>query len=256
VQILSEKELGYLRIEKIGTFYAVRLEKFDDRISAEKFLLTKKGKLPGAIILDAYIIKERIVRSYKTPLLHEGNLTEQKDITTEPKEAKIEVNEKGYHKIGKEITLKSSGEQVEEISALLDKKEYEKALEVTKILIASRPEDPELNGWYGTVLLKTHHAEKAIKYFRKASKLSPDTPDYYNGAGYCLSFLNRFDDAIYEFSKAVMIDPLNIDALTGLGIAYGKTGQKDKAMFFYNKLKNLDRETADKVLKIIENERQ
>lgn len=64
---LNEKELDYLRIEKVGQFYAVRLGKFDDYISAEKFLEATRPQLSSAIILKAYIKDERtFVRFYRS----------------------------------------------------------------------------------------------------------------------------------------------------------------------------------------------
>ncbi len=244
-QGLDEKELAYLRIEKIKKFYALRLGKFENRVHAEKFLQENKEKLPEAIVLSAYYIEERILRKYKSPSLSKMPQIEK---------IKPPVTEKEYQEAGIDITLAPVEKQIEIISVLVEKKDYEKALKVIKSAIDKRPDDPEFNGWYGTVLLKMDHPDKAIQYFKKASDLSPDVTDYHNGIGYCLSFLNRFDEAIYEFTKSVMLDPANIDALAGLGIAYGKIGQKDKAMIFYNKLKDLDRDIADKVLQIIERE--
>ncbi len=65
VQGLNEKKLEYLRIEKIGKFYAVRLGKFEDYVTADKFLKTIKPKLSTAIILEAYIKNNRIMKLYK-----------------------------------------------------------------------------------------------------------------------------------------------------------------------------------------------
>lgn len=217
VQGLNEKELDYLRIEKIGKFYSLRLGKFEDYTTAKKFLQAIKPQLSTAIIMKAYIIDERIVRLYKKSPSAERSLEEQIKI----------------------------------ISDLVDKEDYEGALEVIKIEMLARPESPELNGWYGAVLLRMNNPAKAIKYLRKAAKLSPEVSDYHNGVGYSLFFLGRLDEAIDEFNKAVTLDPAHIDALTGLGISYAKIGKKDKAIDVYNKLKDVDRDTANNLLKII-----
>lgn len=217
VQGLNEKELDYLRIEKIGKFYSVRLGKFEDYATAKKFLQAIKPQLSTAIIMKAYIIDERTVRLYKKSPSAVGSLEEQIKI----------------------------------ISDLVDKEDYEGALEVIKIEMLARPESPELNGWYGAVLLRMNDPAKAIKYLRKAAKLSPEVSDYHNGVGYSLFFLGRLDEAIDEFNKAVTLNPAHIDALTGLGIAYAKIGKKDKAIDVYNKLKDVDRDTANNLLKII-----
>ena len=65
VQGLNEKELDNLRIEKIGKFYSVRLGKFKDYTTAEKFIKAMKPRLSTAIILKAYIKNERIIKLYE-----------------------------------------------------------------------------------------------------------------------------------------------------------------------------------------------
>ncbi len=64
-QKLNKKELAYLRIEKVGDFYSVRLGKFKDYRTAKKFLQALKTRLPGAIILKSYIKPDRITRTFK-----------------------------------------------------------------------------------------------------------------------------------------------------------------------------------------------
>lgn len=61
---LSGKALDYLRIEKIGNIYSVRLGKFDDYISAAGFLETVRPRLSEVLILKAFIKDDRIVRLY------------------------------------------------------------------------------------------------------------------------------------------------------------------------------------------------
>jgi tetratricopeptide (TPR) repeat protein len=65
-QGLNEKELNYLRIEKVGGFYSVRLGKFEDYASADIFLKTVMTELsPTAIILKAHIKGNRIMKLHK-----------------------------------------------------------------------------------------------------------------------------------------------------------------------------------------------
>ncbi len=247
-QSLNGKDMDYLRIEKIGKFYAVRLGKFEDSASAENVLKTIKSQFPLAVIMKANFIEERIVNLHKSPLsAEEHKVVENTPQSVVPSETKPQVTEKA----DKKTTVESLEKQIERISELVDKNDYEKALEIITAGMAARPESPELNGWHGTVLLKMVRPAEAIQYFQKAAELSPDVPDYHNGIGYCLSFLGRFNEAIGEFDKAVTLDPVYIDALTGLGIAYAKTGVKDKAMDVHNRLRNLDMDNANMLLIII-----
>ncbi len=60
INVLDEKKLDYLRIEKIGRFYSVRIGKFKRRTEAVKFFNTIKPHLHGAYIMKAYFIMERV----------------------------------------------------------------------------------------------------------------------------------------------------------------------------------------------------
>ena len=64
-QVLDEKELDYLRIEKIGDFYTIRIGKYEDPFDAENFLITVQSHLPKAIMLNAYIKDNRTIRLHK-----------------------------------------------------------------------------------------------------------------------------------------------------------------------------------------------
>jgi hypothetical protein len=61
IQRLYKKDLDYLRIEKIGKFYSIRIGKFDDYKTAEKSLRVLNPQLSTAIILKAYIKDERTI---------------------------------------------------------------------------------------------------------------------------------------------------------------------------------------------------
>jgi len=252
IQGLNEKELDSLRIEKIGKYYSVRLGKFKDKTSSKRLLSAIKPHVPEAVVMKAYFKKERIVELYKGSLTTGEQKVQDKPLsTTGPDKIKPLVTKKAFKSAGKKRKPGSLDDRIKIISNLVDKKDYKRALEEIRADIAVWRESHELNGWYGAVLLKMKRPSEAIKYFQKAIKLSPGVSDYHNGGGYCLSFLNRFNEAIDEFNKAVALDPANIDAFTGLGIAYVKTGKKNKAMDIYNKLKELDRDSAGRLLQMI-----
>jgi hypothetical protein len=61
---LNEKDLDFLRIEKVGKYYSLRFGKFKNYASAMKLLQDIKSRLSEAMILKAYIKNERIVRFY------------------------------------------------------------------------------------------------------------------------------------------------------------------------------------------------
>lgn len=65
MQILNKKELEHLRIEKIDKYYCVRLGKFEGYTKTEKLLQVINPKISKAIIMEAYMIDERIIRLHK-----------------------------------------------------------------------------------------------------------------------------------------------------------------------------------------------
>ena len=68
-QILNEEDNNYLRIEKIGKVYSVRVGSFNDHTTAKSFLMATKSQLNMAIILKAFIKADRIVQSQKKVIL-------------------------------------------------------------------------------------------------------------------------------------------------------------------------------------------
>ncbi len=280
VNTLEETQLDHLRIEKIGKFYSVRLGKFTDYPSAERFFSTVKPKLPNATVMKAYIKKERIVRIYSgsapVPDTAKSDITETADekVTGLPitkgrekigevngKKADINassppVREKSKPHLSEKRNTKETRiplkENLKNIEALVRKNDYAAALDVIKAEITEQPEHPDLNAWFGMVLLKMDKPLDALKYLRKATELAPNAPDYHNGLGYTFFFLDRYKEAIDEFNKAIRLKPGHVDALTGLCITYAENNDKEKAMEIYDKIKDFDKETSKQLLTIIQ----
>ena len=80
-RLLNEKELDFLRIEKIGKYHAVRLGKFEDYTAAENLLKAIKSKFASAIILKAYIKNERIKMLYGDSLSDEKHRVKEKSLS-------------------------------------------------------------------------------------------------------------------------------------------------------------------------------
>lgn len=245
-QKLNKDNLAFLRIERIGRFYTVRIGKFNDLGKAEQFLISNQPALSGAIVMNAYMKDERIEKIYEEIIPEEKPpAADESESSSLPEPAQSSAHEKS-------VVPRTLDEQIEIISGLVKSTNYDRALEETESAMALHPDEPQLIGWHGAVLLKKNLPEKAIKYFRKASELSPSVPDYHSGLGYCLFFLDRFDEAIDEFNKTLLLDPKHIDALAGLGVAYNKTGDREKAMDIYNRLKGINSSVADRILQVIE----
>ncbi len=64
LKIFSERDLHLMRIEHVGSFYTVRMGKFDSNHEASLFLERLGDSVPNAIVLHAYIKNERIKKLY------------------------------------------------------------------------------------------------------------------------------------------------------------------------------------------------
>ena len=62
LQILKGKKFSFLRIEKIGKYYTVRLGKFSDSNAAKQFIVAVIPEFSNADIRKAYIKKARIIK--------------------------------------------------------------------------------------------------------------------------------------------------------------------------------------------------
>ena len=65
MQGLSESYLDYLRVEKIGNIYSVRLGKFKDYTTAAIFLETINPPLDESLIVKTSYSDDKIIRLYK-----------------------------------------------------------------------------------------------------------------------------------------------------------------------------------------------
>jgi hypothetical protein len=63
---LYQKDLAYLRIEKVGQYYAVRIGKFRDQRHAKIFHDNIKSQLSTSRMMKAYIKKERLKMLYSS----------------------------------------------------------------------------------------------------------------------------------------------------------------------------------------------
>jgi Flp pilus assembly protein TadD len=273
-QKLHGSNQDHLRIEKIGRFYSVRVGKFSGYASAKELLQDIKLLFPKATVVHALFTDERIVKMH-TPTSPVPAQAIKKKLFSKPasKSLKRRAAKKYTKKIVPEISSNDvqkkaaapahkSGnnsvaedtldESLKKIARYVYKNDYETALKILKSEIDDNPDDPHLNAWLGTVLIKMDRPSEALTHIGKAVELSPDRADYHNALGYSLLLMERFDDAVASFHQAMSLDPLYIDATAGLCIAYAGSGNKEKAMSAYNTLKDRDKKISDQLLALIE----
>ncbi len=126
---LSEKDRSYLRIEKIGKYYAVRIGKFKNSEEVKDLMQTIKSEFPKTLSMTAYIKDARVVRMYEgkhngepdaAPVSH--SKVPAKDVVPEPSDtAEFTAVQRTIEKKEKEISSSSSEQKSPDVSEASEK---------------------------------------------------------------------------------------------------------------------------------------
>ncbi len=240
---LSSSDRRYLRVERIGRYYSVRVGLFKTYAEARSFLKKNEALLSG-VIMQSYLKREDIVLMVED----ENRIKTTKDTSSKKTSSDSEIRDDEENKRALDSLIESADNY-------LNTAEYGKAAEILRKGISQWPDNPDLYALYGETLLYLGYPEKALQEYRKATKLSPDVPDFHAGVGYSLLniYLDRARASIEAFKKALEIDPDNINALEGLGIVYASIDRKDLATDIYQRLKELDPDAAERLNNVIQN---
>lgn len=245
---IHEDKLKYLRIEKAGEYYSVRIGKYENYGLARDFQSGMGEELIGAIILKAFVKDEQIIDRY-------GEEETSDVIVVEGKKESVEdlFQEREFVQGNVSVNPEPVDAIINEVSTYFDNDDLGKAAELLRKGLARWPDNPDLHAWYGATLLNMRFPEKAYEQYRKAIEMSPDVPDYHAGLGFSLLdiYMDKARNSIEAFKKALDIDPDNVDALEGLGIVYVSINKKDLATEIYLQLRELDNDAALRLHQII-----
>lgn len=106
----------------------------------------------------------------------------------------------------------------------------------------NRPADPELQYFYGDVLLQSQQAEAALPYLKAAVDGAPDMPPTHATYGRALVQLGRFADAIPHLEMVLKEDE-DGSLHYQLARAYQGTGQAEKAKPLLQKYQEMQKAT-------------
>ena len=84
---LHVSDFDYVRIEKIGKHYCLRIGNFEKRELADDTYKAVRAKFPAAVIMDAYIKENRIVK-----LQRNGSMASGKVLQENPAQKQVSVN--------------------------------------------------------------------------------------------------------------------------------------------------------------------
>jgi tetratricopeptide (TPR) repeat protein len=240
---LNQEDLNYLRVEKIGQYYSVRLGKFADRMDAEKITQSVKRYYPSALIMKAYIKDERIIKLYTRT-----SAEKKKDISS--KHSSIRK-----HAIAEEISadekkkIEAPKPQIDEAISVDDKKgtedvdvgDQKKAdLSIKDERVISDADSVD-DKWEvgapdtgdqkkGDMYIKDGRLISAAEEYRNAIRKDPDNPDLIVKLANTLKKLRLLDQAIIQMKKAADASSDNNTTFrVELGKLYLTTGKPGKA---------------------------
>jgi tetratricopeptide (TPR) repeat protein len=128
---------------------------------------------------------------------------------------------------------------------LLKSRQYEKAADVLRQVIASHPDSAVAHAHLGMAALRVGHSKEALALAQHAIELDPEYAFSYLVLGEANHSMNRFDEAIEALKQAIRINPNYLDAWGVLGSLYGQTKRYEESLDAFNNAVRLDSTNAD-----------
>ena len=130
---------------------------------------------------------------------------------------------------------------LEILSRALDRAgKHEEALDCAQRAAALRPRDPELQVWFGNVLVKLGRKGEAAAAYDTALRLRPGFPKALNNRGNLLLESGDIDGALANYREAVRLDPDYRDAWSNVGLALLSKGIDEEAERAFRRTLDLD----------------
>ncbi len=247
VRELNEEDLGNLRIEKIGGFYSVRLGKFKGYSIAEKLVKKIKPGFSKAFTIEAYIIDERIVRSYKRPYIVNEPAVKEESLT------KASVPDKTDEKIEAEMSAEAwekaqAHEKKGDIHA--DNNSFILAIEDYRLAIKHGANYTDLHWKLAVLLYQSGFIEESVIEMEKAVALSPDADGLRIELGKLYLAVGRLEMAKVQLFAALEINPGYASVYYYLGELFLRAGEYDMAWLSVTMAKRLGHTGQDLIRRL------
>ncbi|MBC7101588.1 tetratricopeptide repeat protein [Methanothermobacter sp. KEPCO-1] len=125
---------------------------------------------------------------------------------------------------------------------LIEKEEYEKAINVYRLLISKTEKDLFNIGFCFT---QNKEYQKALKYYDKALKINPEYAEAWNNKGIILKELKKYKKALKCYNKALEINPELIEAWNNKGTTLQELGKYEEALECYNKALEINQKSIE-----------
>ena len=121
----------------------------------------------------------------------------------------------------------------------------ERAEQLTRDIIAARPNQPDAHNILGVILFQRGKTDEGLQMARRAVKLDGSNPNFFSNLGEMERKAKNLDEALAALDKAVALDPQSAQAWNNLGIVHFDKREFDKAAEAYRKAIGINEEYAE-----------
>lgn len=118
----------------------------------------------------------------------------------------------------------------QEAEILLDAREYEKAQDMLRKLLASEPNNSRYHQLLGDAYSKDGRLEEALAEYEKANKLGGENAELLKKIGAIHAWMRNYDEAEKSYQRALQLSPRDQEARANLKALAQKRGLRFKAM--------------------------
>ena len=111
---------------------------------------------------------------------------------------------------------------VNKAKKLIEKKDYESAIEVLKSALDISDKDPLVYKYLGKISEINHNFRDAYTYYKSCAELNQNDKEIWLRLGMCYLYADVLDEALHAFEIADKLSPMNTDVQTGWGMVYMK----------------------------------
>ncbi|UCH80236.1 MAG: tetratricopeptide repeat protein [Nitrospiraceae bacterium] len=249
---LEGTALQALRIEMIGSLYAVRVGRFARHEEAEQFMREHELIPQGAMVMKAHFIDERIL------LIRDGVISKNdiKDFDYYHRLGLAYGKEGSYQEAidayKEAIRIKPDADAYRDLGFIYsDLGKYQEAIDVFKKAIRIKPDFADTHYSLGVACNDIGRHQDAVVAYKEAIRIKPDFADAHYNLGITYGYLHKYHEASDAYKEAIRIKPDFADAHYNLGIAYLMIDDKVSSLDEYKILKDLDKELANKLFNVI-----
>lgn len=222
VNELAREDIDFLRIEEIGRSYCVRIGKFTEIDQAKEFHLSIKPIISSSMVLQAYVLDERVRKMFFKPPKADESVPEGPPSSGSQSGRTIETMSGEDRRPAKTGHEKRGDMYVKEKRLLSAAEEY-------RLAITDDPDNAELTWKLSKLFYELQLLNDAFKFMQKAINLSPGNVVWRTRLGILYYDNGWLDESEEQFAMVLEINPEEPDINYYLGRVYLAQNRLDNA---------------------------